>query len=126
MDPVSNLKLFYAHTGQFFVAIDKKGIIYTESPNEQGLSDKVPQESLLRVFMTVQDVTAYCAFLNAELTGVKSKHTDLVTIWGLLQRIDALSMKRYDCPVRVDVCTIDKDGWPESIDTLHSIYMLPH
>lgn len=118
------MKLYTEHGDTFYAVRESTGILFCESPDEQGLSDKEPQESVLRLFMTRQGAQSYCDFISESHGDAAIQAVSLRAIWDMLPRIDNVSMKKNNCPVKVEVCGIDDDGWPVTVDVLHSIFCI--
>jgi hypothetical protein len=75
--------------------------------------------------MTREGATSYCDFISEAHGECMVQAVSIRAIWDLLPRIDKLSMKQHNCPVKVEVCGIDNDGWPSTVDILHSIFQIP-
>lgn len=124
---VDKLKELYSKgDGTFYTVMNSLGILFIESPEDQGLPDGVPQETVLRVFTRSDEALAYREIVLASQGGgtFKVVGIDLTTLWSLIPSVDRQSMKQCDCPLRVEVCFIDEDGWPQTIDLLHSVFIL--
>lgn len=114
----------YQHGGMYFAVMNHVGILYIESPSDQGIAEGEPQESVLRLFTDSNEALSYRDLVAQAHGSMKIVGLDLTALWELIPSIDRQSMKAFDCPLRVDVCSVDKDGWPISIDTLHSVFIL--
>jgi hypothetical protein len=109
----------------YYAAMMPGGILFAESPEEQGLTDGDPQESLLRLFINKDDVEAYCDYVRISYGDVSVTEVTLKDVWYLLEDIESLSEVQYNCPVRIAFCALDEDNWPVDIDTIHGFLMLP-
>jgi hypothetical protein len=113
-------------TDAYYAILNPEGIFFAESPEEQGLEESAPQESLLRLFLSKDDADAYCDYVKIIYGDMRVSEVTLKDVWYLLDDIDALSMEHYKCPVRVAVCVLDDESWPIEVDTFHGAYMVPN
>lgn len=109
---------------EFYVVISSDGIFFSESPEEQGLTEDEVQESLLRLFVSREEADAYCDFVKVSYGDVYVTPVTLKDVWYLLSDIEDLSSTMFNCPVRIAVCKLDEDSWPVEIDILHSAFIL--
>ncbi len=122
MSTTEILRKFYEHGNDFFILIRENGIILVEGPEEHAREG--PRETLLRLFLNVDDATRYRDRSNYRDETRVMKIT-LVGLWNLLSRIDALSMSQFDAPIRIEVAYMPDGKDVQCVDTLHSIYELP-
>jgi hypothetical protein len=121
--PASWLRRLYEHNGDFYMLINPGAIIMIESPDiQKRLTGAAQKETLLRLFLTTRDAERYRD--RVECHEARITKTRLAGLWSLLSKIDSLSKSHYKLPVRVEVATVDADGDPRTIDTLHSTYEL--
>lgn len=118
------LRKFYqqgCYGNGFYILVRSAGILVVEGPEE--VKREGPPETLLRLFMSTADAIRYRE---------RSSHRDdtrvmaitLPGLWALLPRIDSLSQKQFNAPLRVEVAYVPDDR-VITVDTLHSIYELP-
>jgi|SRR6185436_8053238 len=110
----------------FYAVISSDGLYFIETPGEQGLTEQDTQESLLRLFLSKDEADAYCDYLNVLVGTFSVVSTNLIHVWSLLRDIDEMSMTIHGCTVRVAVCYLDNNYWPQDIDTLYSIFAIPN
>lgn len=118
------LRRFYEHGNNFYLLVRDNGVIVVEGPDEHD-SDG-PPETLLRLFMNVEDATRYrdrdrsSKRLETEIMKIT-----LVGLWGILPKLDSLSMSNFNAPIRIEVACMPHGEDVTYVDTLHSIYELP-
>ncbi len=124
MIPESWLRTLYEHRGDYYVLVLPGAIFLVDSPPElerlYGIENA--KEAVLRLFVNPRDAERF-----RDLNGNHDAHIARVTLVGLfnmLPRINSLSEKQFNAPVRIDVTTLDSDNYPRAIDTLHSTYEL--
>lgn len=128
---LDKLKSFY-EAKSYFAVMDSNAIFFAESPEEQGLEpNDEQQESVLRLFVDREDADIYCEYVNIT-TGIDGLLTFKVTaltlrdLWHVLDDVDKISYYTFGCNVRVAFCTLDAEGWPVDLDTVHSNFAKVH
>jgi hypothetical protein len=115
------LKKLYSYDGEFFLLIGPNAIVMVEDPEIESYlfetETKLPVTTL-RLFMDVVSAERYRDFVGALTCRIVK--TTLVGLWGILDRINKLSMSQHKMPVRVVVSAIDCEGNPRVVDTLTS------
>ena len=120
MTTLENLHRFYNFSGSFFILVQRDGSLVIEKGN---VEDGIQKETILRIFMTIEDAVFY---RNKSMDRINDRvmKVTLVGLWSLLGKVNDFSNKEFNLPVRVDVSSISDIGLPVSIDILHSAYSL--
>lgn len=113
----------------FFVIMDKRGIFFAESPEEQGLDPGAPQETVLRLFLDKDEADIYCDYVNVASTSaikngeMRIAKVSLQDLWLLLDDVEKISYYEFGCTVRIVLTMLDAEGWPVDLDTIHGNYI---
>lgn len=123
MNFANEAKKEFIHTAwelaAYYIALQPDGLIFMESPEDQGLTDEDEEESLIRLFLSEEDASIYCDMVNAvHGDEVRVDHITIKRLWELLPAIDGASKSFFKCPVRGSFCSLDSDGWPVEEDSL--------
>lgn len=118
------IKKFYA-ADDYYVVMKEGGILFTETPEEQGLDDKSPQENLIRLFVDKKEGEIYNDYVGVVYEKVKLIKMSLQDLWYLIEDAEKISRSMNGFPLRIAFTELDGDGWPVGEDTIYSAYMIP-
>jgi hypothetical protein len=113
------LRRLYNFKEPFYLLIQETAIFIVEGPDASG---RVPPEAVLTLFMSPQDAAMF-RDVRGLSPSLEVRKITLVGLWNLLDRIDELSQKMYNAPIRIEVAAFDGRRF-FTVDTLHSIYEL--
>lgn len=118
------LKRFYA-AEDYYVVMNDGGILFAESPEDQGLDEGAPQENLIRLFVDKKEGNVYCDYVSVVYEEVKLVKMTLQDLWYLIEDAEKLSRTMNGFPLRIAFTELDGEGWPIGEDTIYSAYMIP-
>jgi len=109
-------------TDEVFLVKTDEGCFYVESPDDQGLTVHEVQETLMRVFLNKEEASFYKDVIGGYI-GLKASHLvamgmSLPQLFKAYPNISENTKKEYSCPLRVEICSCEKEEFPEILDTL--------
>lgn len=98
---------------------------YVESPDEQGLPTGVPEEGLMRVFLTAEEAETYrlavASYNDAEFEVMRLATCRIA--FGLAQySVDW----EWGCPIRIALSRVSPGDWPVDLETLWTVFAVLH
>ena len=123
MTAPSIITRMHDYGGSFYILVRRGGAFVIERPEEQD-PPRDPPETVLRLFLSVEDATTYRERRGSEKNASIGKVT-ILGLWGILEKLTEVSQKDFECPVAVEVSAVDLRGEIVTVDTLHSLHSLP-
>jgi hypothetical protein len=113
----------------FDVSPEEGSTLYTESPEEQALTDIETQNYLVRVFTSKTEVLRYKDAVIAiypKLSLFVEEFPNFEHLWPVLEDMNATYVRTFGIPIKAVLSEMPADSWPKSIDTVFDIYRLPN
>lgn len=97
---------------------------YYETPEDQAKRDDEPQENLYRVFLKKEEADRYmdsiAVHTNTSPNRLRAVSTNLENIVAGFVNLDRSSKLRHGIPARIDLCKMNRNEWPKTLETLLS------
>ncbi len=89
---------------------------YVESPEEQGKAEGEPLETLLRVFKNLDEAARY----RAEVESYEGTSFEVIAV--KLSDLSTIRCDKFAYPLRIEMCAMPEDEYPQEILCIYSKY----